>query len=167
MRYHSIERCSLVNLPGARTVLWTAGCPHHCEGCQNPSTWDPNGGKEFDALAKELLFSYLSEPYCSGITFSGGDPFAPYNRTAVGELVEEIAEKYPEKSIGMYTGYTWDEVLAELPNNPWLAKVDIVVEGRFDLAQRNVDRMWAGSDNQKVVDVKKTLETGIYIPFDT
>jgi len=167
MRYHLIERCSLVNLPGARTVLWTAGCPHHCEGCQNPHTWDPNGGKEFDATAKELLFSYIAEPFCSGITFSGGDPFAPYNRAEVGKLVDEIAEKFPTKSIGLYTGYTWDAILKELPNNPWLAKVEIIVEGPFILAERNVDRMWAGSDNQMIVDVKKSLLTGQIVPFDT
>lgn len=163
MRYHLIERCSLVNGPGARTMLWTQGCPHHCEGCQNPQTWDPNGGKEFNAEAKELLFSYLSEPFCSGITFSGGDPLASFNRDTVGELVIEISEKFPEKNIWIYSGYKWGEILEM--NLPWLEKVSVIVEGRFELAQRNVDRKWAGSDNQNIVDVNKTLETGQIVPY--
>ncbi len=165
MRYSKIERCSLVNGPGARTVLWTQGCCNACEGCQNSHTWDPCGGKEFDASAKETLFNYLAEPYCSGITFSGGDPLHPANRTMVGELIEEIAEKFPGKSIWLYSGSTWGEILEM--NLSWLGKVDVVVEGRFILKQRNVDKMYAGSDNQIVVDVKKTFGAGEIIPYNS
>ena len=163
MRYHLLERCSLVNGPGARAILWVQGCPHNCAGCQNPDTHDVCGGKEFDAAAEELLFSYFGEKFCSGITFSGGDPLMKENRDTIGRLVKKCRELHPEKSIWLYTGSTWDAVLEM--GLDWLSLVDVVVEGPFVLAQRNVDREYCGSDNQNIVDVVNSLEAGELIPY--
>ena len=90
MRYHNITKDDMLNGDGLRAVLWLAGCEHHCKGCQNPITWDPKGGIEFDEGAKAELFELLEKDYISGITFSGGDPLAPYNAPEVGKLIEEI-----------------------------------------------------------------------------
>ena len=163
MRYHNIERCSLVNGTGVRTVLWTAGCPHHCEGCQNPCTWDPNGGALFDEEAEIELFEYLSNKFCQGITFSGGDPLHEANRDVIGRLVRKVKSEYPTKDIWLYTGYTWNEVLTL--DLKWLSLVDVVVEGPFVLSQRNVDLQWRGSENQNVVKVKESLEQGQLVPY--
>ena len=95
MRYHNITKDDMLNGDGLRVVLWVAGCSHCCKGCQNPVTWDPNGGLEFDDAAKEEIFDQLSKPYISGITFSGGDPLHAANRVGVRTLMTEIHEKFP------------------------------------------------------------------------
>ena len=94
MRYHNITKDDMLNGDGLRVVLWVAGCEHHCPKCQNPVTWDINGGLEFDEAAKKEIFDELEKNYVSGITFSGGDPLHTQNRKDVGALIEEIKEKF-------------------------------------------------------------------------
>ena len=89
-----------------------AGCGHCCEGCQNPVTWDPEGGLLFDSAAKAEIFDQLDKPYISGITFSGGDPLHPANKGDVRRLMREIKQKYPEKTIWLYTGEVWGEAVS-------------------------------------------------------
>ena len=104
MRYHNITKDDMLNGDGLRVVLWVAGCGHHCKGCQNPITWDPNGGIPFDDAAKAEIFEQLDKDYISGITFSGGDPLYEANRADVTALAKEIKERYPKKDIWVYTG---------------------------------------------------------------
>lgn len=156
MRYHNITKDDMLNGDGLRTVLWVAGCSHGCKNCHNPITWDICGGIPFDEAAKKELFEALEPDYVSGITFSGGDPLHMQNRTEVGELIKEIHEKYPDKTIWVYTGYTWDEV----KDLPYLKLADVLVDGEFVEEQKDVTLHWKGSANQRVIDVKKTLETG-------
>ena len=104
MRYHNITKDDMLNGEGLRTVLWVAGCSHHCPQCHNPVTWDINGGLVFDEQAKEELFEELKKDYVSGVTFSGGDPFHLENREEIGALAKEIREKFPDKTIWLYTG---------------------------------------------------------------
>ena len=110
MRYHNITKDDMLNGDGLRVVLWVAGCEHHCPNCQNPVTWDINGGLEFDEAAKKEIFDELEKNYVSGITFSGGDPLHTQNRKDVGALIEEIKEKFPNKTIWIYSGYDWQDV---------------------------------------------------------
>ena len=98
MRYHNITKEDMLNGDGLRTVLWLAGCSHACPGCQNPVTWDVKGGLPFDEEAKQELFEALAPSWISGVTFSGGDPLHWQNRKEVGSLIEEIHEKFPEKT---------------------------------------------------------------------
>ena len=105
MRYHNITKDDMLNGDGLRVVLWVAGCEHHCPNCQNPVTWDINGGLEFDEAAKKEIFDELEKNYVSGITFSGGDPLHTQNRKDVGALIEEIKVKFPNKTIWIYSGY--------------------------------------------------------------
>ena len=107
MRYHNITKDDMLNGDGLRVVLWVAGCEHHCPNCQNPVTWDINGGLEFDEAAKKEIFDELEKNYVSGITFSGGDPLHTQNRKDVGALIEEIKEKFPNKTLWIYRGYDW------------------------------------------------------------
>ena len=153
MRFHNITKDDMLNGDGLRVVLWVAGCTHCCKGCQNPITWDVAGGVLFDDDAKAEIFEQLDKSYISGITFSGGDPLHPENRAEVRELAKEIKEKYPDKTLWLYTGFTWEQI-AEYPIMQYL---DVVVEGPFILEQRDVKLLWKGSSNQRVVDVKKTL----------
>lgn len=156
MRYHNITKDDMLNGDGLRTVLWVAGCSHGCRNCQNPITWDICGGIPFDSDAKEELFAELVKPYISGITFSGGDPLHMENRNEVGELIGEIHERFPDKTIWVYTGYEWEEV-KDLPYMPY---VDVLVDGKFVEELKDVTLHWKGSANQRVIDVKRTLSEG-------
>lgn len=161
MRYHNITKDDMLNGDGLRVVLWVAGCSHHCKGCQNPITWDPNGGIPFDDAAKAEIFEQLDKDYISGITFSGGDPLYAANREDVTALAKEIKERYPDKDIWIYTGYEWESVC----DLEIMAYADVVVDGRFILSQRDVTLEWKGSPNQRVIDVKKTKERGKIVLF--
>ena len=153
MRYHNITKDDMLNGDGLRVVLWVSGCSHCCKGCQNPITWDVNGGVLFDDTAKQEIFEQLDKPYISGITFSGGDPLHSANRMDVRALMAEIREKYPEKTIWLYTGDVWENVM----HYPMMRYVDVLVDGEFMLEKRDVKLMWKGSSNQRVIDVQKSL----------
>ena len=156
MRYHNITHDEMLNGDGLRVVLWVAGCTHHCPQCQNPITWDIEGGLPFDEEAHDEVMTELEKDYVSGITFSGGDPLHPENRGIVGALIEEIKEKYPQKTIWLYTGFVWDEI----KNLPFVAQIDVLVDGPFQIDKLDVKLHWRGSSNQRVINVKETLRLG-------
>ena len=111
MRYHNITKDDMLNGDGLRVVLWVAGCNHCCPECQNPVTWDPNGGLPFGEAERKEIFAELDKDYVSGITFSGGDPLHPANITEVTAFAKEIRKRYPGKTIWLYTGFLWVEYL--------------------------------------------------------
>lgn len=153
MRYHNITKDDMLNGDGLRVVLWVAGCSHCCKDCQNPITWDPNGGLLFDEAAKQEIFEQLDKSYISGITLSGGDPLHAANRLDVRQLIEEIKQKYPDKTIWMYTGDSWERIL----HYPMMKNIDVLVDGEFIAEQKDVKLLWKGSKNQRVIDVQKSL----------
>ena len=110
MNYHNITKDDMLNGDGLRVVLWVAGCNHRCRGCQNPQTWDINSGIPFDNTAKLELFAELDKEYIDGITLSGGDPLHPQNLQSTTKLLKEIKEKYPNKTVWIYTGYTYEQI---------------------------------------------------------
>lgn len=152
MRYHNITKDDMLNGEGLRVVLWVAGCGHACPGCHNPVTWDADGGLPFDREAEDELFAELGKDYVSGVTLSGGDPLFPANRADVGALCARIREQFPDKTIWLYTGYTWEEI----QDLPLLENVDVVVDGRFVQTQADSQLHWRGSANQRVIDVVRT-----------
>lgn len=163
MNYHNITTDDMLNGDGLRTVLWVAGCSHHCPGCQNPITWDATGGIPFDDIAKKELFDDLKEDYIAGLTLSGGDPLYEDNLETIDTLIDEFHHTFSssKKTIWLYTGYTWNRLM----NDPTLAKrkaivskVDVVVEGPYIEEQRDVSLHWRGSANQRVIDVKQSLQ---------
>lgn len=156
MRYHNITKDDMLNGDGLRAVLWVAGCTHKCKNCHNPVTWDINGGIEFDEEAERELFEAINKPYISGVTFSGGDPLHPQNRAEVAKLMKKIKEKFPQKTIWLYTGFLWDEIKDE----DYIKLADVVVDGEFVEELKDEKLFWKGSSNQRVIDVKKTLESG-------
>ena len=155
MRYHNITKDDMLNGEGLRTVLWVAGCSHHCPQCHNPVTWDINGGLVFDEQAKEELFEELKKDYVSGVTFSGGDPFHLENREEIGALAKEIREKFPDKTIWLYTGYRWEEISAL----PLMQYIDVLVDGKFIADLKDTKLHWKGSFNQRIIDVQKSLQS--------
>lgn len=153
MRYHNITKDDMLNGDGLRVVLWVAGCTHCCKECHNPMTWDPDGGLLFDEAAKQELFEQLDKPYISGITFSGGDPLHAANRLDVRNLMEEVKAAYPDKTIWLYTGDRWEDIL----HYPILKYVDVLVDGEFMADLKDVKLLWKGSSNQRVIDVQRSL----------
>ena len=170
----------MMNGTGLRVCLWCSGCDHHCKNCQNPITWDPNDGAKFDIKAKNEIFNELSKDYIAGITFTGGDPLHQKNLESVLDLVNEIRLSYPEKTIWLYTGYTWEQIMYPVitddfnPERDKLVKMrreivkqcDVLVDGRYEEDKRDVTYHWAGSTNQRVIDVKKTLEQGSVVLWE-
>lgn len=161
MRYHNITKDDMLNGDGLRVVLWVAGCNHCCKDCQNPITWDPNGGLLFGEKEKQEIFAELNKSYISGITFSGGDPLHPDNIIDVTALAREIREKYPQKTIWLYSGALWEEILQE----EVLRYLDVLVDGEFVVEKLDNTLHWKGSSNQRVIDVPKSLMTGKVILY--
>lgn len=144
----------MLNGDGLRVVLWVAGCSHCCKECQNPLTWDPNGGLPFDAAAKQEIFEQLDKPYISGITFSGGDPLHSANRLEVRNLMAEIKQKYPDKTIWLYTGDSWENIF----HYAVMQYIDVLIDGEFQIEKKDNKLLWKGSSNQRVIDVQKSLK---------
>lgn len=162
MRYHNITHDDMLNGTGLRVVLWVSGCTHHCEDCQNKLTWDINDGLLFDENAKNEIFEYLNRDYTEGITFSGGDPLHPENREEITKLAKEIKEKFPTKNIWLYTGFKWESI----QNLEIIKYLDVLVDDRFVAQLKDTKLHWRGSANQRVIDVKKSLEKGEVYLFE-
>lgn len=154
---------------GLRVVLWLSGCSHHCYNCQNPQTWNPNNGIQFDESAKKEIFNELSKDYISGITLTGGDPLYESNLDDALSLVKQIRISFPGKSIWLYTGYKFEQIMIPLMINkiPTLEEdkrisiirlIDILVDGEYIDEQRDITLKWRGSSNQRVIDTKQSLE---------
>ena len=156
MRYHNITKDDMLNGDGLRVVLWLAGCTHHCKNCQNPITWDPNGGIPFDEDAKQEIFEELEKDYVDGITFSGGDPLLEQNREELTGLIREIRSLFPEKTIWLYTGYLWEEI----SDLELIDDLNVLVDGEFMEDLKDNNRPWKGSANQRVIDVQMTRKLG-------
>lgn len=157
MNYLNITHCDQVNGEGNRVVLWTAGCSHHCHNCQNAFSWNPEAGVPFDDKAKEELFNDLAQDWCAGITYSGGDPMYCGNRSTIIALAKEIREKFPTKTQWLYTGYCWNDLLADDSMVEIIKYVDVICDGPYVESLRDVELHWVGSSNQHVIDVKERL----------
>lgn len=160
MNYHNITHDDMKNGDGLRVVLWVAGCDHHCKGCQNPVTWNPADGIPFGLQDKEELFTELGKDYIAGITFSGGDPLHIKNRSDVCELMKSVKQAFANKTIWLYTGYTWEDIAEDTELFDMMQYVDVLVDGKFMSELKDVNYPWAGSTNQRVIDVQRTLKEG-------
>ena len=171
MNYHNITYPDMNNGDGLRVVLWLSGCSHHCYNCQNPQTWDANSGIPFDESAKKELFRELDKDYISGLTLTGGDPLFESNLDGVLDLVNEIRLSFPNKSIWIYSGYQWKNIMkyeygAKYINNfnidalrqCIVSKCDVLVDGRYIDSQRDITLKWRGSKNQRVLDIQQSLK---------
>lgn len=142
---------SIVDGVGIRQVFFLAGCPHHCKGCHNPESWNPNGGEEY--TVEEIVSKALSSRY--DVTFSGGEPL--YQLTELNAVLSVIQRS---KSIWVYTGYTWEQIMENEALKSALPNIDVLVDGRFEEDKRNPEMRFRGSENQRIIDVKKSLTEG-------
>lgn len=152
----------MLNGEGLRVTLFVSGCSHNCKNCQNPQTHSLNSGIEFDIAAIDEIFTELKHPYIDGITFSGGDPLHPANRKEVYNLCKLIKKTFCDKSIWIYTGFRYEQI----SNLDVLKYIDILVDGEYIEAQRNVNLPYRGSVNQRLIDVQKSIQNGKVCLFD-
>ena len=159
LRVAGFSKESIVDGEGYRYVIFVQGCNHKCPGCQNPETWDFNAGTVYDEdKLKEILNEISEDPIIDGVTLSGGDPF--YQAEACVELVKAIKTLRPELNIWAYTGFVWDELIKDPDRLELVKYCDVIVDGPFILGKRSLDVLFRGSTNQRLIDVKKTLEVG-------
>ena len=170
MKYTMIRTDDMLNGDGLRVVLFCTACDHCCKNCHNPETWDASHGIKFNTEAKEEIFKELENDYISGITFSGGDPLHKNNLDDILSLIKEIKDKYPTKTIWLYSGYEWYDIFYQPgylypqyvdvdreKRQQIIELCDVFVDGKFIEELADVKYPWAGSTNQKVIDVNKSL----------
>ena len=160
MNYGAIKVRDISNGEGVRVSLFVSGCTHHCKGCFNPETWDFNYGEKFTEKTISEIINFMSLEYIQGLTVLGGEPFEDQNRPEVLKLIKKVKEVYPQKDIWMYSGYLFEEIKDKKYGKEMLSLIDVLVDGEFVKERKNLKLKFRGSDNQRVIDVKKTLETG-------
>lgn len=166
MNYAQIITSDVANGTGCRTSLFVSGCTHHCEGCFNKMTWDFNFGQVFTKEVEDKIIESLKPDYISGLTILGGEPMETVNQKALKPFIERVREAYPQKSIWIYSGYTWEE-LTDKENKRChsedtediLKGIDILVDGEFVIDKRDITLRYRGSSNQRIIDVKRSLES--------
>ena len=156
MNYFRIETESMVNGPWLRTILWVAGCEHHCKNCHNPETWEKSGGEKFTKESLQELMSEVGKDYCRGVTFSGGDPLAPYNIKTITSTAKKIKEEFGnKKDIWLYTGYRYEDI----KQLSIMKYIDVLVDGEFIEDLKDPNLLWKGSSNQRIIDMNATRES--------
>jgi anaerobic ribonucleoside-triphosphate reductase activating protein len=158
--YGNIKNYDVANGLGVRVTLFVSGCRNHCEGCFQPETWDFKYGKPFTKQTEQELLDMLKPDYIAGFTCLGGEPFEPENQEVLAGLFRKIKETYPEKTIWCYTGYRWGEDLAEGGSkyteytDSMLKDIDVLVDGRFILEEKDISLHFRGSRNQRILNPK-------------
>ena len=156
MYYSKILTHDMANGPNWRVSLFVSGCRNRCPGCFNKKAWDFNYGQQFTSETMSELLWALKDPNISGLSILGGDPFELENIVPVTHICKKIKERFPEKSIWVWTGYSIEDVWEE----PALRYIDVLIDGKFELDKKDLRLKWKGSSNQRVVDIRKTFETG-------
>ena len=147
----------MVNGDGLRTVIWIAGCDRKCPGCFSQYTHDFQAGMEFDDAAKAEFVKDLSEDWCAGITWLGGEPLHPVNFPEVLTLAKEIRERYPDKTQWVYTGYTYNEIINNTIMSEILNYIDVLCDGPFIQELRDPNLKWVGSSNRNVINIQQRI----------
>ena len=166
MNYATIKNNDIANGPGVRVSLFVSGCTHHCPGCFNEEAWDFDFGQPFTQETIDLILDMLKKPHIKGLTLLGGEPFEPQNQPALVQLLRQVKEHYPEKSIWAYSGYLFDKDILAGRLGPkeiteeYVSYLDVIVDGRFVESKKNLSLRFRGSENQRLIDVKASLDTG-------
>lgn len=165
MNYIKISKYDTANGTGIGVVLWVSGCNRHCHGCHNPQTWDFNAGQPFTEDTMQEILSELTKPYISHFTLSGGHPLEYQNINTVYQIVKTVNEKFPNKKIWLYTGYTWEEILngesldvSDISPLDVVKCCDVLVDGKYEEGKRDISLAWRGSSNQRIINVQESLK---------
>lgn len=160
MNYSEIRKFDVTNGPGVRTTIFVSGCTHKCEGCFNEELQDFNYGNKWTKNKEDEFISYVSDPVVVGVNILGGEPLQQNMDSCLLDLLKRIKEEYPDKSIWLWTGYVFEDILDNKEKMDIIKLVDILVDGKFEMDKRNLKLKYRGSENQRVIDVKASLEQG-------
>ena len=163
MNYATIKNCDIANGPGVRVSLFVSGCTHRCPGCFNEVAWDFDYGEPFTEEVMDSILEMLRPSYIRGLTLLGGEPFEPQNQSAVVQLLRKIKKEMPEKSIWAFSGYLFDkDILSGRLGDcsEYLSYLDVLVDGPFVEAKKNLSLRFRGSENQRLIDVPASLAAG-------
>lgn len=166
MNYATIKNCDIANGPGVRVSLFVSGCTHHCPGCFNEVAWDFDYGQPFTQQTIDSVLDMLRPDYIRGLTLLGGEPFESQNQEPVVELLRQVKQQLPEKSIWAFSGYLFDKDmlsgrLGDL--GEYLSYLDVLVDGRFVESKKNLSLRFRGSENQRLIDVPASLRSGTVV----
>ncbi len=166
MNYATIKYFDIANGPGVRTCLFVSGCTHRCPGCFNFEAWDFDFGEPFDKDVQDKLIESLQPDYIDGLTILGGEPMEPSNQEALVDFIELLRKTYPEKSLWMYTGDVYEDLIDEKSSrhtpytNRILDSLDVLVDGKFVAELKDITLRFKGSSNQRLIDLEKTRSSG-------
>ena len=169
MNYATIKNCDIANGPGVRVSLFVSGCTHHCPGCFNEIAWDFAYGEPFTEETIENILRMLSPSYIKGLTLLGGEPFEPSNQAGLLPLVQAVKQRYSDKTIWAYSGYLFQQDILSGKLGDWevtqalLSCVDVLVDGPFVEAKKNLSLRFRGSENQRIIDVPASMRTGTVV----
>ena len=161
MRYNIIRKMDISNGPGMRVSIFMQGCDFHCKNCFNSETWSFNGGKEYNDEIIEEVLKLCEQPFIKGLSILGGEPLHPTNIEGTTKLAKAFKEKFPDKSLWSWTGFLYENVC----DKEIFDYLDVLVDGQFDENLRDPRLKWRGSSNQRVIDIKKTLNKGEIVLF--
>ncbi|HJH48710.1 anaerobic ribonucleoside-triphosphate reductase activating protein [Merdimonas faecis] len=173
MNYGEIKKYDIANGEGVRVSLFVSGCTHHCPGCFNQETWDFGFGKPYTEEAEREILEALAPGYIAGLSLLGGEPFEPANQEVLVGLLRKFKERFPKKTVWCYTGYLFDRELLEESRarcrwtDEMLSMIDVLVDGRFVEAKKDITLLFRGSSNQRLINVQESLrkkEVVLYEP---
>jgi len=171
MNYGAIKKCDIANGVGVRTVLFVSGCTHHCKGCFQPETWNFDYGERYTKETEDEIIDSLRPDYVDGITLLGGEPFEPENQRELVKLLRRIKKELPQKTVWSFSGFTYEELTGDSRavcevTNEMLSMLDVLVDGEFVEAKRNISLRFRGSENQRLIDMNKTRKEGKIVLWD-
>ena len=171
MNYGAIKKCDIANGVGVRTVLFVSGCTHHCKGCFQPETWNFDYGERYTKETEDEIIESLRPDYVDGITLLGGEPFEPENQRELVKLLRRIKKELPQKTVWSFSGFTYEELTGDSRavcevTNEMLSMLNVLVDGEFVEAKRNISLRFRGSENQRLIDMNKTRKEGKIVLWD-
>ena len=162
MKYNKIRKMDIANGPGVRVSIFLQGCSFHCDNCFNPETWDFDNGLEFDDKVIDEIIEIGSKKHIVGLSILGGEPMHPKNIKGTIKLAKKFKKTYPDKNIWVWSGYLFDQVV----DKEIFKYIDVLVDGQFKNELRNPNLKWRGSSNQRVINVKKSLDKGDIVLYE-
>ena len=159
MNYIKVTKNDIANGIGVGCVLWVSGCDIHCKNCHNQSTWDFNSGQLFTEDTMQEILLTLTKSYISRFTISGGHPLDPHNASKILEIVKRVRMVFPDKDIWIYSGYEWEDIIKNETLREIMRYTDVLVDGAYVDELRDISLAFRGSSNQRIIDVKKTLDS--------
>ena len=170
MHYGEIKNYDIANGIGVRVSLFVSGCTNRCEHCFQPETWDFAHGELFTEETQEALLQMLKPDYIHGFTLLGGEPFEPENQRGILPFLQKLARQLPEKSVWAYTGFLLEDLMTEGTHancevtEEVLSLIDVLIDGRFVEEKKNLSLQFRGSENQRIIDLSRTRDTGKHTP---